>query len=154
MERHRFDEKSLKGLAAKIGDVSIDFQHPGYRLEINPDAVAGETGLLWLVRVVPSSRDRRLPSFVVRIGHDHPDALDVDLRGGKAERRAFKRDEDGCWGHRAARINPDVRCYRLDFGAKGVRYLSGALTLSEIRVGIQGRAGGHASAEGGLSGTT
>lgn len=131
MDKSRFDKKSFKITGAKGIELARPYYlNSDYELsETKPEAITGDTGLLELFRVHPKLRDAALPSFVVRIGHDTHEAVDVDLEGEVAERSAFKYHKNGYWGHRARCLNTMPRSYEVDIWARGFRVFFGTLTL-------------------------
>jgi hypothetical protein len=85
MDKERFAKKGFIVAQASGIEVETEFLNPNYRLSgAHPDVTTEDTGSLQLFRI--DSAFACLPAFLVRIGHDDPDAVDVDLIGDRAER--------------------------------------------------------------------
>jgi hypothetical protein len=137
MDKERFAEKKFIVAGASGIEVATDFLNPDYNLsQIKPDATTGDTGHLWLFRIDPIPTG--LPAFLVRIGHDDHEAIDVDLIGDEAERVAFSTQAPGYVGHKTQSLKTDPRSYKLDIAARSVgRVFSGTLTIKGLGLGLR-----------------
>src|SRR5438876_3885029 len=128
MDKERFAKKEFIVASASGLEVAIDFLNPDYCLsQIKPDATTGDTGHLQLFRIDPIPAGP--PAFLVRIGHDDHEAVDVDLIGDETERIAFSTQAPGYFGHKTQSLKTDPRSYKLDIAVPSVgRVFSGALT--------------------------
>jgi hypothetical protein len=137
MDKERFANKSLIIAGAGGIEVAVEFLNADYRLsEVKPHATTGDTGRLQLFRIDPVSAG--FPSFLVRIGHDNHEAVDVDLVGGEAERIAFSSQAPGYVGHKTEPLNTDPRSYKLHIVVPSVgRVFSGTLAMSSVGLGVR-----------------
>jgi hypothetical protein len=137
MDKERFAQKGFIVAGASGIEVETEFLNPHYKLsEIRPDAITGPTGHLQLFRIEPGPSS--LPAFLVRIGHDDPEAVDVDLIDDEAEREAFARQAPGYVGHRAQSLNTDPRSFKLNIQVPSAGHVfSGTLTMKGLGLGVR-----------------
>lgn len=137
MDKERFANKGFIVAGASGIEVATEFLNPNYILsEVKPDATSGDTGRLQLFRIDPVPAG--LPAFLVRIGHDNHEAVDVDLIGGKAERVAFSSQASGYVGHKTQSLKTDPRSYKLNIEVPSVGHVfSGTLTMKGLGLGVR-----------------
>ena len=118
-------------------EVEIEFLNPDYKLsDVKADATTGDKGHLLLFRIDPVPADR--PAFNVRIGHDNPKAVDVDLIGKAAEREAFARQAPGYVGHKTQSLNTEPPSFKLNIDVPSVGLVfSGTLTMKGLGLGVR-----------------
>jgi hypothetical protein len=137
MDKERFAKKGFIVAGASGIEVEIEFLNPDFKPpEFKPDATTGDTGRLQLFRI--GSDRAGLPAFVVRIGHDNHEAVDVDLIGDEVERIAFATQAPGYVGHKTQSLNTDPRSYKLNIDVPSVgRVFSGTLTMKTLGLGLR-----------------
>jgi len=138
MDKERFAKKEFIVAGVSGIEVETEFLNPNYKLsEVEPDATTGDTGCLQLFRIDPVLAG--LPAFLVRIGHDNHEAVDVDLIGDEAERIAFARQAPGYVGHKTQDPKTDPRSYNLNIEVPSVGpVFSGTLTMKGLGLGLRG----------------
>jgi hypothetical protein len=137
MDNERFAKREFIVADVCGIEVSTEFLHPDYILSgIKPDAKVGGTGRLELFRLDAIAKG--LPSFLIRIGHDDHEAVDIDLIGGEPERAAFVKGKPGYVGHHTLNLNTNPRSYKLEVEIPLVgRVFSGTVTMHGLGLGLR-----------------
>jgi len=137
MDKERLAKKKSIVVSASGIEVAIGFLNPDYELsEVKPDATIGPTGRLQLFGIDPITAGP--PAFLVRIGHDDHEAVDIDLIGNEAERVAFATEAPGYVGHKTHSLKTDPRSYKLEIQVPSVgRVFSGTLTMKGVGSGLR-----------------
>jgi hypothetical protein len=137
VDKENFAKKGFIVAGASGIEVETEFLNPKYKpLEVKPDATTGDTGRLQLFRIDPIPSG--LPAFLVRIGHDNHEAVDVDLIGDEAERVAFASQAPGYVGHKTRNLKTDPSSYNLNIEVPSVgRVFSGTLTMKGLGLGVR-----------------
>jgi len=137
MDNERFAKKCFIVAGASGIRVSIEFLNANYkRPEFTPDSTTGDKGQLLLCRIDPVYTG--LPAFNVRVGHDKPEEVDIDLIGDKAQQKAFATSAPGYIGHKTEPLNTDPRSYKLHIEVPSVGHvLSGVLIIKGLGMGVR-----------------
>jgi hypothetical protein len=137
MDEQRLDRRKfiVKG-ASGVHVISEYLNKHSCLSEISENAKTGKKGLLQLFRIDPISG--KPPAFLVRIGHDDHEAVDVDLLGNKLERLAFRTQAPGYEGHKSQALGTNPRSYRLTIKVPSVgRVFSGTVTMTGVDLGLR-----------------
>lgn len=137
MDKDKFAKRGFIVAGVSGVEVETEFLNPDDSLsEIKPDAAVGNTGRLELFRIIPVRVG--LPEFLVRIGHDNHEAVDVDLIGDSDGRSAFALQSFGYIGHKTQDLKTDPRSYRVNIEVPSVgRIFSGILTMKGLGLGVR-----------------
>jgi len=137
MNSQDFEKKQFIVANALGIEITTDFLSPDYALsEIKQDATTEKTGRLQLFRIEPTCARR--PAFMVRIGHDDHQAVDIDLIGDKADRVAFATEAPGYVGHKTDDLATNPRSYHLEIKVPSVGHVfSGTVSIKAVGLGIR-----------------
>ncbi len=127
MESDQFKRKAVKAESAFNIVPQNVYLDPEYALETLPISAATPTGLLAVLRLVPTVPG--LPAFLVR-WDDKQNTIDVDPKGDGFDRDAFNAERKGYRGHHPTTVSVDPRVFKIDIRLPQRKVYEGLLTCN------------------------